>query len=246
MTETTNELALQQEHSRRALAEQQELARLRDIERGHLRTSLQEAEDAVNSTKPIIEVSAVQATQLDPSYPTVTETALVSTGALEEPLPPTPRVPEPASQGPALLFPEEEKGIEQFSPPAKRPATQSPSPVSSPTDGHAYPPMHHGPTGSQSRPSSAGNQIKRGRDPTQTRAAAAAAEPPEPSPAARFIRDRLVHSQADSPLQDRSTSVKKAKPSDSVIEEGNPVAQDLSEQFESLADIRVAPPVFPQ
>ena len=117
VTEKTNELALQQEHSRRALAEQQKLARLRDIEYEHLRTRLQEAEEVARLAKPVIEVTVVEATQVDPPTPTVTEATLVSIGVPEQPSPPTPRVPEPPSSGLELIFQEEEKGIDIFSPP---------------------------------------------------------------------------------------------------------------------------------
>ena len=50
----------------------------------------------------------------------------------------------------------------------------------------------------------------------------------------------------DSPLQDRSTGLKKSKPSGDEDEEGNTAAQDLSGQFEDLADPKIEPPVFPQ
>ena len=246
--EKTNELALQQEHSRRALAEQQKLARLRDIEYEHLRTRLQEAEEVARLAKPVIEVTVVEATQVDPPTPTVTEATLVSTGVPVQPSPPTPRVPEPPSPGLELIFQEEEKGIEIFSPPKKRPATPSPSPVSFAAEGAAYPPINHGPAGSHSRTSSAGLPHKRGRDPTKTRADAAAVPPAETSPTSvsRFISHHLTPALTDSPLQDRSTGVKKSKPSGNETDEGNTVAQDLSEQFESLADPMIEPPVFPQ
>ena len=163
-------------------------------------------------------------------------------------MPPTPTVLEPPSQGPELLLPAPEAESDALSPPKKKPATQSPSSLSALTDAHVYPPMHHGPTGSQASSSSANNQIKRGRDLTQTRATTTTVDPPELSPSAataRFIRANFAQSQTDSPLQDRS-SVKKAKPSDSEIDEDNAIPQDLNEQFESLADIRIEPPAFPQ
>ena len=129
VTEKTNELALQQEKSRRAFAEHQELARMRDIEYAHLRTRLQEAEEVARLAKAAAEVTVAEATQVDPPTPTATETTLVPEKVPEQPLPPTPRVAEPPSPGMELIFPEEDKGIERFSPPKMRPATQSPSPV---------------------------------------------------------------------------------------------------------------------
>ena len=92
------------------------------------------------------------------------------------------------------------------------------------------------------QPSQTGSPLK------QTRATATTVDPPDPpelSPQARFIRANLAQSQTDSPLQDHS-SVKKAKLSNSEIEEGDAIPQDLSGQFESLADIRIEPPAVPQ
>ena len=214
---------------------------MREIEFEHLRARLFEAEEAVKAAAPTIEAPATVTTQIDPPTPTVTEIAQVSTGLPEQLAPPASPVPE-------RIFQEEEKGIDIFSPPPKRPATQSPTPAVFASDGPDYLPVHHGPTGSHSRTSSAGLPHKRGRDPTKTRADAAAVPPAETSPTSvsRFISHHLTPALTDSPLQDRSTGVKKSKPGGNETDEGNTVAQDLSEQFESLADPIIEPPVFPQ
>ena len=143
VTATTHELALQQEHSRRVHTEQLELARIRELEYEHLRQRLQLAEEELKSTKPIIEASAASVTQVDPPIPTLVENGGGTTGALEEPLPATPRVEDPPSQGMELLFPDAEVESEARSPPAKRPATNSPSPLAVLADSHVYPPVYH-------------------------------------------------------------------------------------------------------
>ena len=129
---------------------------MREIEFEHLRARLQEAEEAAKVATPIIEAPATVTTQVDPPTPTVIETTLVSTGPPELQAP----LSFPVSE---LIFREEEKESDIFSPPAKRPATQSPTPEPAATDGDAYPPLHHGPAVQRSRPSSVGVQIKRGR-----------------------------------------------------------------------------------
>ena len=145
-----------------------------------------------------------------------------------------------------LLFPDAEVVSDALSPPAKRPATNSPSPLAALADSHVYPPAFHGRTGKSPRSSSA-QPAKRGRPLTQTRATATAADvldPPDLSPQARFFRSNFAQSQTASPLQDHST-VKKAKPSVNGNDEGDVIPQDLNVQFDNLADIRVEPPAFP-
>ena len=201
-------------------------------------------EAELQSTKPIIEASAASATQVDSPTPTIAGNGESPTGALMEPLPATPRVQDPPSPGLEMLYPDAEVESEALSPPAKRPATLSPSPLAALADSHAYPPAFHGPTG-KSRATS--QPATRGRPLTQTRAAATAADvqdPPDLSPKREFFKSNFAQSQTDSPLQDHST-VKKAKPSDSGKDAGDAIPQDLNDKFDNLADITIEPLAFP-
>ena len=213
---------------------------MREIAFEHLRARLLEAEEVVKAAAPTIEALATVTIQIDPPTPTATETALVSIGLPEQLAPPASPVPE-------RIFQEEEKGIDIFSPHPKRPATQSPTPAVFASDGPVYPPVHHGPTESHSRPFSVGAQSKRGRP--DTRSATVVASPTEASPpgTSRFILEHLTPSRSDSPLQDRTTRVKKSKSGGTKLDQGKPgVAQDLSKQFDNLAEARGDPPAFPQ
>ena len=142
---------------------------------------------------------------------------------------PFPAVEDPPDLGAERLSPLE-ADIEGQEPLKKRPSTASPSPAAAIAD-HMYPPAFHGASGSQSSQSPLPVHVKRGRgalSPSRATTRVSAA-----SPVANFIANNFP-AQADSPLQDHTTSVKKAKASEEGAGPGSAIPQDLADQFEGV------------
>ena len=237
-----------------SLAQQHELARMRDIELQHLQLRLQEAEAAAKIATSTDETSSAAQTQADPPTPTTKETTTeASATLLIQQLQPYTQPTRPASPSihePELLFQEDEDtGTTSSPPPAERLATESPTPTSASMEGTTYPPMHHGTTVPHSMPSSAGSQIQRGREhaPTISAKPDSSPKPASPTSASRVIRQNLTPSLADSPLQDHTTGVKKFKSGvTNRPDHMQGLAQDVSKQFEPLkGDPHYEPPSFP-
>ena len=236
------------------LAQQQELTRLRDLELQHLQLRLREAEAAAKVATPTDEAASATQTQVDPPTPITTEitseaSAALPTHPLQPSLQPTGST-SPLPLTPELLFQEDANaGPTSSPPPAKRPATESPTPATPSLEGAKYPPVHRGTIVPHSRPSSVGAQIKRGRELAPTRSAKpdASPKPASPASASRFIRQSLTPSLADSPLQDRTTGVKKSNSGETNRPDHmQGLAEDLSKQFEpQVGDPHFEPPSFP-
>ena len=171
----------------------------------------------------------MQATQVDAPTPPVSSQETDLTGARERQFFPFATVEDPPDLGAELLS-QPEADNEGLSPAKKRPSTQSPSPAAAIAD-HAYPPAFHGASGSQPSHSPLPVHVKRGRgalSPSRATTRVSAA-----SPVANFIATNFP-AQADSPLQDHSTSVKKAKASEEGADPGSAIPQDLADQFEGV------------
>ena len=148
-----------------------------------------------------------------------------------------PVVEEPPDLGPELLTPGEAEK-ERQEPPKKRPSTTSPSPTAAIAD-HMYPPAFHGAAGTQPSQSPTTVPIKRGRGalspPRDKGTRVAAASPLALSPKATFFAINFA-GQADSPLQDQTTSVKRNKATEEAAGPDAAIPQDLALQF---ADVQV-------
>ena len=217
-------------------------ARLRECENEHLRNRLSAAEakqqeSQIQPVQPLVEQQAAQATQVDEPSPQDPTWEPDITGARARDFSPFPVVEDPPDQGPELLEPGETEEDRQ-EPPKKRPSTKSPSPTAAIAD-HMYPPAFHGAAGAQPGQSSTTVPIKRGRGalspPREKATRVAAASPLAVSPKANFFATNFA-GQADSPLQDQTTSVKRNKATEEEVVPGDAIPQDLAPQF---ADVQV-------